>query len=102
MNLGELIDTLASYPPDLELPVGLGNPHSYRGDYECVAFEPKYNISVGLSLINARSALGETFTGYKGGEYFMSEDTKCYIAEWGSTGKAIVGIGISIFTSDED
>lgn len=34
-------------------------------------------------LEHAKSALGATFTGYKGGEYTMNEYTDCWIAEYG-------------------
>lgn len=36
-------------------------------------------------LENAKSALGATFYGYKGGEYTMHEYTYCWIAEYGTS-----------------
>ena len=39
----------------------------------------------GEMLEHANSALGATFTGYKGGEYTMHEYTDCWIAEYGKS-----------------
>ena len=33
----------------------------------------------------AKSALGATFTGYKGGEFLMEEFTDCWICEYGTS-----------------
>jgi hypothetical protein len=38
--LGELIEALEKLPEDRVLPVGFDKPHSYRGYYNELAFEP--------------------------------------------------------------
>lgn len=89
MVLKELIEFLESQPADKVVPIGFSRPHSYRGYYECLAFQPKENVTCGEMLEDAKSALGKTFEGYKGGEYVMGEYTDVYIAEHGNTGEQI-------------
>lgn len=81
--LKELIDWLAEQNPELTVPFGFGEPASYRGYYEDVAFEPKANVTFGEMLGHAKGALGATFNGYKGGEFTMNEYTDVWIASWG-------------------
>ena len=89
MNLGDLIKQLEEYNPDTKVPLGFGAPHSYRGDYYSVAFEPVEVTTIREMLEHAKSALGATFTGYKGGEYTMEDWTTCYIAAYGCSGETI-------------
>lgn len=70
---------------------GWTNPHSYRGFYEDLAFEPKENVTIRHMLNEAKSALGKTFRGWKGGEYEMTERTVCWIAHEGRTSDDLVG-----------
>jgi hypothetical protein len=83
MTLGELILALDKIDPQTRVPRGFHKPHSYRGYYEQLAFEPAENISIGEMLAAARSALGKTFTGYKGGDYLMHEYVDCWISKYG-------------------
>ncbi|WP_199546634.1 hypothetical protein [Streptomyces sp. N35] len=83
MNLGELITALEAADPTVTVRRGFTNPHSYRGDYMELAFEPTANVSVGAMLADARSALGATFQGYKGGDFEMREYTWCWLSEYG-------------------
>lgn len=89
MTLAELIGVLEKADPARVAPVGFSNPHSYRGYYCCVAFEPKENATVAEMLESAKSALGATFSGYKGGEYKMDNSTDVYLAEYGRLGEEI-------------
>ncbi len=89
-TLGEIIAHLEKLPRDRILERGFRRPHSYRGYYEDLAFEPIQFIGVGFMLDEARSALGKTFEGYKGGQYKMHEGTDCWLAEWGCTGVPIM------------
>ena len=89
MNLGDLIKQLEEYNPDTKVPLGFGAPHSYRGDYYSVAFEPVEVTTIGEMLEHAKSALGATFTGYKGGEYTMDDWAACYIAAYGCSGETL-------------
>lgn len=86
MNLGELIEILDNHPRlDDVASAGFSKPHSYRGYYECLAFEPTWNVTVRSMLDAARSALGAEYEGWKGGEYVMRADTSVYIASEGCT-----------------
>lgn len=83
MGLQELIDALAAADQNHVAPLGFAEPMSYRGYYYDVAFEPAHNVTVASMLAHAKSALGATFMGYKGGDYTMGPYTDCYIAGWG-------------------
>jgi hypothetical protein len=89
MDLGELIAALEAAAPDTIVPVGFGKPHSYRGSYEDLAFEPVANVRVADMLAAARSALGETFEGYKGGDNTMNAYSDVWLAYYGHTGESI-------------
>lgn len=89
MQLDELIETLEALPADMIFANGFSNPQSYRGFYDCLAFEPIADVSVSEMLSAAREAMGATYSGYKGGEYVMGEYTDCYIARYSETGEAL-------------
>jgi hypothetical protein len=89
MILGDLIERLEQEDRDLWIPIAWSNPHSYRGYYECVAFEPKAGGTIGECLDAARWAMGNTFTGWKGGEFTMHEYTDCYLASVGCLGEGL-------------
>jgi hypothetical protein len=91
LGLGNLIARLEREDPTRVLPIGFADPHSYRGYYHELAFEPRRNIAIGDMLEAARSALGATYEGYKGGDYTMTEHTDCWIAEYGSDGDNKIG-----------
>jgi len=104
MYLRDLITFLEEEDPTRILPVGFKRPHSYRGDYSELAFQPALNVSVKDMLEDAKSALGREFTGYKGGEYKMHEYTECYLAHYGRTGGLISPILLAFMlgkTQDE-
>ena len=84
MRLDELIAALEAEDPTTVLPLGFSNPHSYRGIYNDLAFEPTANVAVGAMLADARSALGATYEGWKGGDYRMKGWTDCWLSEEGS------------------
>lgn len=50
MYLGDLIDRLKAEDPNKGVPLGFKNPHSYRGYYDCLAFEPAENVTVASML----------------------------------------------------
>ncbi len=87
--LDELIAALEAEDPDKVLPLGFAHPHSYRGYYSELAFEPALNVTVGSMLAAARSAKGATHQGWKGGDYAMDGYTECWLAERGSCGESI-------------
>jgi hypothetical protein len=67
------------------------NPHSYRGYYSDLALEATHEP---LTLRQFRSmiasTIGQTYEGYKGGDFAMSESTPIWIADYGMTGDALV------------
>ncbi len=89
MELGELITALEQADARLVVPSGFTNPHSYRGYYDELAFEPAANVTVAAMLADARSALGATYQGYKGGDFTMREHTDCWLATWGGLGETL-------------
>lgn len=84
MRLKDLIELLEKFPSDMRVAEGFGNPHSWRGVYAELAFEPVDDTTVGEMLAEARSAIGETYYGYKGGEFTMALDTSVNIDYRGS------------------
>lgn len=69
----------------MEVPQGFNRPHSYRGYYDRVAFEPvRKPMTVEFMLAAAKGALGKTFRGYKGGDYLMDENTPVHLASYGN------------------
>lgn len=91
LGLGDLITRLEREDPARILPIGFDKPHSFRGDYMDLAFEPRRNIAIGNMLAAARSALGTTYEGYKGGDYTMGEHTSCWIANYGESSDNQIG-----------
>lgn len=87
MKLGRLIEMLAAHPDRCDdlAPWGLANPHSYRGYYDQLAFEPTVGVTIGAMLADARNSVGSTFEGWKGGSYTMDVDTEVWVAESGDT-----------------
>jgi hypothetical protein len=100
MSLGTLIDALTHRPRDEEVrfdfgymvPQGLG---SYRGYYYHLALGYKENATVRVAdlLKELRAAVGQTFEGYKGGDFTMSRDTPIWVANYSECpGTTIVGL----------
>ena len=87
MTLGELVEYLEKENPNKTVPLGFHNPHSYRGYYSELGFEPRENVKIKTMLKCAHSALGETYQGWKGGEFTMEKYTNVFLAKWGSCGE---------------
>jgi hypothetical protein len=100
MTLGELITMLEQEDPKRVVKHGFDNPHSYRGYYHDLAFEPAFNVPVGEMLAAARSALGATYEGYKGGDYTMSDYTDCWLASYGDCGETIGALLVSLMLKE--
>jgi hypothetical protein len=92
MTLGELIAALEAMPADLVI-AGLTKPHSYRGYYCDLAFEPCEKTTAGELLELCRGAMGRVFTGYKGGDYTMGENTPVWVANYGDCGLRLMSLG---------
>jgi hypothetical protein len=98
LGLGELIARLAAEPDqDRRVPVGFHEPHSYRGDYWDLAFEVAHDVTVGEMLAAARSALGATFQGWKGGDFTMGKHTSVWlVTEAGDCGESLGAVLLSL------
>ncbi len=104
MTVSELIDALAQFSDDVEVrfPLGFSGPngriHSYRGFYEDVALgwtadDGHEEFTVGELTALLEGAIGDTFEGYKGGDYRCTRDTLCWVdnvGDWSSIG--IIGV----------
>lgn len=100
-TLGDLIDELEKYPRDWEVliePFHLVPTRfcSYRGYYYdlCLQYKTRDevigHVTVGELLDEAKSADGDTFYGYKGGEFLMNRKTPIWVSDHDySTGMAI-------------
>ena len=91
MTLGELIEALEKADQSLVVPIGFCNPHSYRGYYDELAFEPMENVSVASMLAAAKSALGETYRGWKGGDFRMDKYTPVWLSREGEGDMELTG-----------
>ncbi len=60
---------------------------SFRGYYDHLALVRGHAIStakISLVLEKARSCVGKSFEGWKGGTYLMGKDTPMWLSAWGS------------------
>jgi hypothetical protein len=68
-----------------------GEEMSYRGYYSDLSFDTQEEPKPAADfLAQCRKALGDTYRGYKGGDFTMDKDTPLWRAAYGSTGDAIV------------
>ncbi len=91
IELGGIIARIEQEDPNRVLSIGFANPHSYRGNYSDLAFEPVADITIGDMLTAARAALGATFEGWKGGDYLMTESTDCWVSLHGESADNKIG-----------
>lgn len=99
MYLKDLIEWLESKPEDMVMSQGLGGPTSWRGSYSELAFIPSPDPqSIGQMLEAARSAHGQTFTGYKGGDYTMGDYSDVHLAAWGEIGRPITADTLELWS----
>jgi len=90
-SLEELIKWLENEDPNTVLKVGFAKPHSYRGYYDQLAFEPTHAQKVSEALEVVKPCLDKVFEGYKGGDFKMYGFTDCWLAEYGSSGGQQIG-----------
>jgi hypothetical protein len=97
-NLGKLVKDLEKYK-DESIPVEFDdgtipeNFRSWRGSYDYLALGYKNKEDMGNRYMTskafyeeAKSKIGKTFEGYKGGIFTMDENTPLYQANWGESG----------------
>ena len=90
ITFGEMIEKLEKMPRNFTILFDFvhmqpsGQIHCYRGYYEDLALgyesERKELMTVAQFLPMLKDRLGCTFTGYKGGDYIMTEDTVVWVA----------------------
>lgn len=113
-TLGEVILLLEGQPErntvkldfTNEIPTSL---HSYRGYYEDLSLGCSPNarpMTVERLLKRFKDAKGQTFEGYKGGDFTMHSRTLVWVAKYGDTGRMLVGIqskdGVTNIITQED
>jgi hypothetical protein len=92
MTLGKLIAELEAMPADAQV-ASLSDPHSYRGYYCDLALEISEGTRPASGLLaDCKAAMGQVFTGYKGGDYVMGALTPVWIAEYGGCGLKLMAI----------
>lgn len=105
MTLGKMISRLKEMHSIARVE-GLECPHSYRGYYEDLTFQPTGSFMRVEELLDlCHSAMGKAYEGYKGGTYVMGEHTPVWVAYYGNTGKRIIAINSkdgSIETAEEE
>jgi hypothetical protein len=97
MILYALIKWLEKQDLDCVVEYGFGSPHSDRGNYYNLAFNPVKCTTFRDMLRHARSAYGSTFTGWKGGDFLMNSDTECFIGEYGVCGELITSAHLKLW-----
>lgn len=87
MKLQRLIEILENEDQSKVIENGFLYPHSYRGRYDELAFEPAHNVPVKTMLDMCKGCVGAVFQGYKGGDFPMRKDTLVNLATWGNCGQ---------------
>lgn len=104
LTLGALISALENMPDDAQV-ANLRNPDSYRGYYSDLYFERHDGTRPAAELLaECKAAMGQVFTGYKGGEYVMGELTPLWVASYGYCGLKLMAVhaGGELETEDDD
>lgn len=101
LGIGELAALLRATPPDKVViadapngPVTVSRDvMSYRGYYDQLAIEPDGQTTAGALATALSEAIGESFQGYKGGDYSMSRNTPVWLSRHGdASGYAVTGV----------
>ena len=104
MTLGQLIKKLEEVKDKGKvIEFGFGNPHSWRGSYDQLAFEPKNNVTIQEMLDDAKKALNSTYYGHKGGQYTMVNNTSInidYEGDW-SDGECLWNLLLTLIFNQE-
>lgn len=99
MTLGKLLNQLSKADPNVLVQYkdgkAPGEPHSYRGYYEDLAFQDQNEITVAELIAVLKGCDGKTYDGYKGGDYVMGRDSPLWRAWKGDCGVAISGVKIA-------
>ena len=104
LTLGALIDALEKMPAQASV-ANLRDPGSYRGYFEDLYFEHHEGTRPAADLLSeCKSAMGEVFTGYKGGDFVMGALTPLWVASYGFCGRKLMAVhaGGELETSDDE
>ncbi len=104
MTLGKLIDALEAMPEGAEV-ANLSSAHSYRGYYSDLAFEQGEGTRQAADLLaECRTAMGQVFCGYKGGDFVMGALTPVWVASYGCCGPKLMALhaGGDVETAEDD
>ena len=84
LTLGALIAALEAMPADAQV-ANLSDMDSYRGYYSDLYFERHDGTRPAAELLaECKAAMGQVFTGYKGGDYVMGALTPLWISHYGT------------------
>ena len=105
LTLGALIAALQAMPADAAV-ANLRDPASYRGYYCDLYFERHEGTRPAAELLaECNGAMGQVFTGYKGGDYMMGALTPLWISTYGhASGMKIIAVRASgeVETAQDD
>lgn len=104
LTLGKLIEALEAMPGNAVV-ANLREPGSYRGYYSDLYFERQEGTRQASDLLaDCKAAMGQVFTGYKGGDYVMGALTPLWIATYGCCGQKLMAVnpGGDIETAEDD
>jgi hypothetical protein len=94
LTLGALIAALEKMPSDAQV-ANLRDPDSYRGYYSDLYFERHDGTRPAAELlVECKGAMGQVFTGYKGGEFVMGALTPLWVASYGCCGRKIMAVHV--------
>ena len=92
LTLGALIATLEQMPADAQV-ANLRDPDSYRGYYSDLYFERHDGTRPAAELLaECKAAMGQVFTGYKGGDFVMGALTPLWVASYGNCGPKLMAV----------
>ena len=105
LTLGALIAALEAMPADAAV-ANLRDLDSYRGYYSDLYFENHEGTRAAAELLaECKGAMGQMFTGYKGGDYMMGALTPLWISTYGhASGMKIIAVRASgeVETAQDD
>lgn len=104
LTLGKLIAALEAMPEGTEV-ANLHSAGSYRGYYSDLYFERGDGLRPAAELLaDCKAAMGQVFTGYKGGDYVMGALTPLWIGTYGCCGQKLMAVhpGGEIETTEDD
>jgi len=94
LTLGALISALGKMPADAHV-ANLRDPGSYRGYYSDLYFERHYGTRPAAELLaECKAAMGQVFTGYKGGDYVMGALTPLWVSSYGNCGQKLMAVHV--------